>query len=236
MTITSKFGTFVHPDHVPQSWRNEKRGRSSLPYLAKVGLAPKIYTSLRKGIVPDTISYALSKFVSIPSVSSSPSNREDCRQAAIWLRKCLTQLGARSSLVRSALHKRAFPNSLSTQLPTGEGVNPLVLGTFTGQGTQKRPRLLFYGHYDVIPAPSEGWTSDPFTLNGRNGYLYGRGATDNKGPIMAVAFAAGELLYRRALGVDVVFLIEGEEESGSAGFEDAVRKYKVFAEICIGRW
>ncbi|KAJ8090465.1 hypothetical protein PM082_019063 [Marasmius tenuissimus] len=157
----------------------------------------------------DSISYALSKFVSIPSVSSNASNREDCRQAAIWLKKCLTQLGARSSL-----------------LPTGEGVNPLVLGTFTGQGTQKRPRLLFYGHYDVIPAPPEGWSSDPFTLNGRNGYLYGRGATDNKGPIMAVAFAAGELLYRRALGVDVVFLIEGEEESGSAGFEDAVRKYK----------
>ncbi|KAL0579213.1 hypothetical protein V5O48_002775 [Marasmius crinis-equi] len=157
----------------------------------------------------DTISYALSKFVSIPSVSSSSSRREDCRQAAIWLRKCLTQLGAHSVL-----------------LPTGEGVNPLVLGTFTGQGTHKRPRLLFYGHYDVIPAPSEGWTSDPFTLNGRNGYLYGRGATDNKGPIMAVAFAAGELLYRRALGVDVVFLIEGEEESGSSGFEEAVRKYK----------
>ncbi|ESK84684.1 beta-ala-his dipeptidase [Moniliophthora roreri MCA 2997] len=158
----------------------------------------------------DAISYALSKFVSIPSVSSSASNKEDCRQAAIWLKKCLTQLGAQSAL-----------------LPTG-GTNPLVLGTFASQGVQNRtrPRLLFYGHYDVIPAPAEGWTSDPFTLHGRNGYLYGRGVTDNKGPIMAVAFAAAELLYRRALGVDVVFLIEGEEECGSAGFEAAVKKYK----------
>jgi acetylornithine deacetylase/succinyl-diaminopimelate desuccinylase-like protein len=46
------------------------------------------------------MTYALSKFVSIPSVSSNPSHREDCRQAAIWLKKCLNQLGAESALVR----------------------------------------------------------------------------------------------------------------------------------------
>jgi di- and tripeptidase len=49
---------------------------------------------------PDTMAYVLSKFVSIPSVSSDPSHREDCRQAAIWLKKCLNQLGAESTLVR----------------------------------------------------------------------------------------------------------------------------------------
>ncbi|KAK7441816.1 hypothetical protein VKT23_016478 [Stygiomarasmius scandens] len=167
-------------------------------------------------VAQDTLTHALSKFVSIPSVSSGTSHREDCRQAAIWLKKCLQQLGAHTQL-----------------LPTSEGVqgkNPLVLGTFTGNQTNpalvKRPRLLFYGHYDVIPAPSRGWDSDPFVLDGRNGYLYGRGINDDKGPILAVAFAVAELLYRRALGVDVVFLIEGEEECGSAGFEDAVQKYK----------
>ena len=47
----------------------------------------------------DTMLYALSKFISIPSVSKSSAHREDCRQAAIWLRKCLTQLGAEASLV-----------------------------------------------------------------------------------------------------------------------------------------
>jgi hypothetical protein len=45
------------------------------------------------------MTYALSKFVSIPSVSSDPSHREDCRQAAIWLKKGLNQLGAQSALV-----------------------------------------------------------------------------------------------------------------------------------------
>lgn len=86
---------------------------------------------------------------------------------------------------------------------------------------------IFDRHYDVIPAPPEGWKSDPFTLDGRNGYLYGRGVTDNKGPIIAVAFAAAELLYKRSLGVDVVFLVEGQEECGSMNFSSAVDKYKV---------
>ncbi|KAJ7688222.1 hypothetical protein B0H14DRAFT_3053338 [Mycena olivaceomarginata] len=160
----------------------------------------------------DTLTYALSKFISIPSVSSSPSHREDCRQAAIWLKKCLSQLGAKSCL-----------------LPIGEGINPLVLGTFSGARTdnkRSKPRVLFYGHYDVISAPSEGWESEPFTMTGRNGYLYGRGVTDNKGPILAVACAVANLLATRSLGVDVIFLIEGEEECGSTGFGEAIRQHK----------
>ena len=82
-------------------------------------------------------------------------------------------------------------------------------------------------HYDVVSAPDSGWTSDPFTLTARNGYLYGRGVTDNKGPILAVACAAADLLGRRALDVDLVFLIEGEEESGSGGFMETVKRHKV---------
>jgi di- and tripeptidase len=158
----------------------------------------------------DTMTYALSKFVLIPSVSSDPSHREDCRQAAIWLKKGLNQLGAQSAL-----------------LPTHEAGSPLVLGTFHGtQGKHPKPRILFYGHYDVISAPLEGWDTDPFIVSGRNGYLYGRGVTDDKGPIMAVACAAAELLQDRALGVDLVFLIEGEEETGSTGFVDAIKEHK----------
>ncbi|KAI0345693.1 Zn-dependent exopeptidase [Trametopsis cervina] len=158
----------------------------------------------------DTMVYALSRFVSIPSVSGAAKHKEDCRQAAIWLRKCLIQLGAQASL-----------------LPTGENTSPIVLATFVGRQTErKKQRVLFYGHYDVVSAPSSTWASDPYTLNARNGYLYGRGVTDNKGPIMAVACAAAELLSKRALDLDLVFLIEGEEESGSGGFEETVRLHK----------
>ena len=78
-----------------------------------------------------------------------------------------------------------------------------------------------------MAAPARDWQTDPFTLTGKNGYLYGRGTTDNKGPIVAVACAAAELLRRRSLNVDLVMLIEGEEESGSGGFREAVQKNKV---------
>lgn len=163
-------------------------------------------SQLRSG----AMEYALSKFISFPSVSSDPVHREDCRQAAIWLKKCLVQLGAQSML-----------------LPTGHGLNPLVLATFHGTETKRtKPRILFYGHYDVIAAPDQDWDSDPFQLSGRSGYLYGRGASDNKGPIMAMAFAAAELLFHRSLEVDLVFLIEGEEECGSTGFSETVNRHK----------
>ncbi|KAA1473719.1 Zn-dependent exopeptidase [Dentipellis sp. KUC8613] len=158
----------------------------------------------------DLLMYALSKFVSIPSVSSTPAHREDCRQAAIWLAKCLHQLGAHSKT-----------------LSTGDVHNPIVFATFEGAATgRKKPRILFYGHYDVIAAPPTGWDSPPFDLTARNGFLYGRGVTDDKGPVLAVACAAAELLQQRRLGADLVFLVEGEEETGSVGFKETVKTHK----------
>jgi di- and tripeptidase len=53
--------------------------------------------------------------------------------------------------------------------------------------------------------------------------------TDNKGPILAIAAAAAELLGQRALELDLVFLIEGEEEIGSSGFAETVKKHKVLS-------
>lgn len=89
--------------------------------------------------------------------------------------------------------------------------------------------MLFYGHYDVIPATTNdegGWQTNPFELTGINGYLYGRGVSDNKGPCLAALFAAGELVQEQELESDVIFLIEGEEESGSRGFAEAVKRNK----------
>ena len=79
----------------------------------------------------------------------------------------------------------------------------------------------------MISAPQEGWESDPFKLTARNGYLYARGVADDKGPVLAIACAAADLLRARKLGVDLLFLIEGEEETGSGGFVDAVMRHKV---------
>lgn len=69
--------------------------------------------------------------------------------------------------------------------------------------------------------------------------MYGRGVSDNKGPILAVACAASTLRQRRELDVDVVLLIEGEEEAGSFGFASIVRNHKVgrpnLIETCADR-
>ncbi|KAG9017933.1 hypothetical protein FRB90_000115 [Tulasnella sp. 427] len=195
---------------------NNKQNDSSA---AQVALSHKSVPSQEANLVGetevdeanDTLVNALSQFVSFPSVSGSLTHHEDCRQAAIWLKKCLIQFGAESQLLYGV-----------------EDKNPVVFGLFRGsESKQVRRRVLFYGHYDVIAAgPPSSWQHDPFTLTGLNGYLYGRGVTDNKGPVLAVACAASEMLARRSLDIDLVLLVEGEEEAGSGGFEEAVRKYK----------
>ena len=65
------------------------------------GKSPPLPLTLISCFWVDTMTYALSKFISIPTISSDPAHREDCRQGAIWLKKCLSQLGAETTLVRS---------------------------------------------------------------------------------------------------------------------------------------
>ncbi|KDN43426.1 Zn-dependent exopeptidase [Tilletiaria anomala UBC 951] len=165
---------------------------------------------------------SLSDFVGFQSVSSEDT-REQCRQCALWLKNCLTELGAEAKIIAGAPHR-----------------NPLVMATFRGRSSlqeaglsgpaaakqKKRKRCLFYGHYDCIGVDGRKWESDPWTMVGRDGYLYGRGVSDNKGPTLAVAYAASQLLSRRELENDLVMLIEGEEERGSVGFKEALMKAK----------
>ena len=87
---------------------------------------------------------------------------------------------------------------------------------------------MFYGHYDVVAAENreQTWNANPFEMQGVNGYLYGRGVSDNKGPILAALYAAADLAAEQQLNSDIVFVIEGEEESGSRGFQEAIKKNK----------
>ena len=156
---------------------------------------------------------ALQKFVSFQTISSNPRCIPDCRQGASFLRSLFEQSGAESGL-----------------LSTDETVNPVVFARFRGKESRasKRKTVLFYGHYDVVSADNLGnsWISDPFGLHAINGVLYGRGTSDNKGPVLAALYAASDLVKAGLLGADVVFLIEGEEESGSRGFAEAVKKHQ----------
>ncbi|KAL7268643.1 hypothetical protein RUND412_008720 [Rhizina undulata] len=164
----------------------------------------------------DQLLSSLSKLVSFRTVSSNPTYLEDCRRGATYLKTLFKRYGAMSQLITSEDNR-----------------NPIVFARFSpGSGLKQKPKgktILFYGHYDVISADyndDEGWVTDPFELTGMNGYLYGRGVSDNKGPCLAALFAAGELVQAGALESDIVFLIEGEEESGSRGFADAVKRNK----------
>ena len=88
--------------------------------------------------------------------------------------------------------------------------------------------IMFYGHYDVVAAENreQTWHSNPFEMQGINGYLYGRGVSDNKGPILAALYAAADIAAEQRLSSDIIFLVEGEEESGSRGFQEAIKKNK----------
>ena len=151
--------------------------------------------------------------MALRTVSSKPEFAQDCRRGASWLKCLLKDFGADTEM-----------------LSTTENTNPVVYARFRGTGSQSpySNTILFYGHYDVIPADDKQklWASDPFTMRCLNGYLYGRGVTDNKGPVLAAIYAVAELVVEKTLQSDVVFLIEGEEEHGSHGFRETVQKHK----------
>ncbi|KAH8882161.1 glutathione degradosome [Thozetella sp. PMI_491] len=161
----------------------------------------------------DMMITSLREFVAYKTISSRPEYTEDCRKGATFLGTLFKRLGAQVEM-----------------LSIDRLYNPVVFAKFSGklEPPSKRKRILFYGHYDVVPADNKGdkWRTDPFRMDGVSGYLYGRGVTDNKGPIMAALYAVTDLLQAKALDSDIVFLIEGEEESGSRGFQDTVHKHK----------
>ena len=132
---------------------------------------------------------ALAAFVAIPSVSLDEAHRDDMRRAAAWVAERLAFANGR--VVDTVGH-------------------PVVLAERLGD--PDAPTILVYGHYDVQPAGDEAmWESPPFAPAVRDGRLYGRGATDDKGPVVVALETAR--LYDGPLNVR--FLIEGEEEIGS---------------------
>lgn len=169
---------------------------------------------------------ALRVFVSLKTVSADPSAAEDCFRGAKFLLRLLESMGAEVKLTQPV-----------------EGKNPIVLARL---GTDPDvPTVMCYGHYDVQPAMEPEWHTDPFEVAAIDGYLIGRGVSDNKGPVLAFVYAVKELLeeyaaakkdatgivspaqgngMQRGLPCNVVFLFEGEEENGSIGFQDAVKQ------------
>ena len=104
---------------------------------------------------------------------------------------------------------------------------PFLLASFASPKADAKT-LIFYNHYDVQPADADqAWTSPPFQLDIRDGYMYGRGVDDDKGHIIARLTAIEK--YRQAHGelpVNIIFIIEGAEESASVDLEKYLAKYR----------
>ena len=142
----------------------------------------------------------LKALIRIPSVSAQPAHDADTRRAAEFIRDDLAAMGLAAGLVETKGHPIVY----------AEG--PAVPG---------KPTLLVYGHYDVQPPePLEPWLSPPFEPTVRDGNLYARGATDDKGQMFTHLKAAEAWLKDGGgLPVNVKYLIEGEEEVGGANLE-----------------
>jgi acetylornithine deacetylase/succinyl-diaminopimelate desuccinylase-like protein len=138
----------------------------------------------------------LKDLISIPSVSTSEEHKADMHRAAEWLVAQLRSLGMEKVQI----------------MPTGG--HPVVYGEWLGAGNA--PTVLIYGHYDVQPEdPLELWESAPFDAQVRGEHLYGRGASDMKGQVMASLKAVEAIVRTGSLPVNIKWLIEGEEEIGS---------------------
>lgn len=144
----------------------------------------------------------LKAFLRWPSVSAQTAHRADMRGCAQWLRDHLATLGLTAELVETEGH-------------------PIVRAQ---GGKPSGKRVIIYGHYDVQPEdPRQEWLTDPFEPVERDGYLYGRGTTDDKGQLWAHIKAVEAVLQTAGqLGVEVLFLVEGEEECGGHGLEQYV--------------
>ncbi|KAJ2102893.1 hypothetical protein GGI09_000964 [Coemansia sp. S100] len=156
---------------------------------------------------------ALAQWVRFRSVSGVPELQPECRRAARFLRDLMLQLGASDA-------------RLVSSTPTN---NPIVYGRFDAtQGPlETRPTVFVYGHYDVMPSGDDArWESPPFEMTGRDGYVYGRGVSDDKGPVLATLFAVSELHAAGLLDISVVFCIEGEEEHGSVGLYETIAAHR----------
>lgn len=157
----------------------------------------------------------LFEFLSIPSVSTLPKHKKDVRRAAEWLENQMKKIG----LENVKIMQIGGPASR-------QGGHPVVYGDWLH--AKNKPTVLFYGHYDVQPVdPLDEWQSPPFKPEVRNGNIYARGADDNKSQhFIHLKSVQATLEKRKALPVNIKFLIEGEEELGSVNLEHFIRMNK----------
>lgn len=157
----------------------------------------------------------LKDFVSIQSVSTDSARVSKLYEAAEFLDHKLKSLG------------------FETEILSKNGSPPLLMAYLFSKNKNAKT-IGIYGHYDVQPeSPVDKWLSPPFEMSIREGKIYARGVADNKGHITQNIFAV-EALIDKDLKNNFIFILEGEEEVGSANFEYFVRqKSKVLKSVDV---
>ena len=154
----------------------------------------------------------------IPSLSGDPAHASDVRRMAEWLAAHMQGLGLDNVQV----------------MPTAG--HPVAYGEWLGAGPDK-PTVLVYGHYDVVPALMEdGWHTPPFEPVEKDGYIYARGATDDKGQLFIHVKALESYLKTAGSApVNVKFLLEGEEEVSSPNLVPFIKEHLdlLRGDVCI---
>uniref|UniRef100_A0AC35TIW0 M20_dimer domain-containing protein n=1 Tax=Rhabditophanes sp. KR3021 TaxID=114890 RepID=A0AC35TIW0_9BILA len=160
----------------------------------------------------------LAEAVAIPSVSADPERRDDVFRMMDHAKKMVESLGGDAELIK---------NGMETLTDGGQIPLPPVLFASFGKDKTKKT-LLVYGHLDVQPASlSDGWASEPFKLVERDGKLFGRGSTDDKGPVLGWLHCVEAMnALNIELPVNIKCVFEGHEESGSNGLEDILKSHK----------
>jgi len=161
----------------------------------------------------------LKEAVKIPSVSALPEHRSDIFKMVDWAEQALKKLGVKCEQIENGTQTLA-DGTTSIPLP------PVLFGTL-GEDPAKKT-LLIYGHLDVQPALKEdGWDTEPFELVEKDGKMFGRGSTDDKGPVIGWMNA---IEVMQSLGVEIPvnikFVLEGMEESGSLGLDAVLEAHR----------
>lgn len=147
------------------------------------------------------------ELVSIPSISSIPSHKDDVAKAANWIVNKLKSIG----------------------MPTAQVIatdgQPIVFASW--DKAPGKPTVLIYAHYDVQPVKESEWVVPPFSPVVRDGKIYGRGASDDKSGVMISIWGVEAMLKTDGkLPVNVKFVFEGEEENGSPNFRSFIESNK----------
>jgi acetylornithine deacetylase/succinyl-diaminopimelate desuccinylase-like protein len=139
----------------------------------------------------------LAELIAIPSISADPAHAADVRAAGAWVCERIRATGGEAELVE------------------WDG-QPLAVGEVpASRDAAAAPTVLCYAHFDVQPPDPLGlWESDPFALEKRGEWLYGRGVADDKGQLYMLLKATELLAAAGKLPVNVRFACDGEEETG----------------------